>query len=119
MKVQPENRRERFSKSPPAPDRSLQQRMDALKNANIIRSYRANLKRDVKAARVSVVDLLMDPPEELESMKIFDLLLSVPKMGRIKANKLLQTCRISPSKTVGGMSDRQRSEMVVMLARRS
>lgn len=92
--------------------------MDALQNANVIRSYRANLKKDLKAQRVPIVSLLLDPPEMLESMKIFDLLLSVPKMGRVKANKLLQTCRISPSKTVGGMSDRQRAEVVARLQRR-
>lgn len=92
--------------------------MDALQVANVIRSYRANLKRDIKSARVSIVDILTNPPEEVETMKIFDLLLAVPKMGRVKANKMLQTCRISPSKTVGGMSDRQRGEMVSLLLRR-
>jgi hypothetical protein len=101
------------------PERSLQQRMDALRNANEIRSYRANLKRDIKAQRISVVDLLIDPPVEVETMKIFDLLLSIPQMGRVKVNKLLMTCRISPSKTVDGMTDRQRAEMVVMMRRRS
>lgn len=106
---------EKFKMTAPVPDRSLNQRMDALQNANVIRTYRANLKRDLKAQRVRIVDLLVDPPEKLETMKIFDLLLAVPKFGRIKANKILQTCRMSPSKTVGGMSDRQRSELVAML----
>ena len=50
-------------------------------------------------------------------MKVFDLLISVPKFGRVKANKILQTCRISPSKTLGGMSDRQRGEIVSLLRR--
>lgn len=104
--------------SPHTPHRSIQQRMDALEVANEIRSYRAILKKDIKAQRVSVVDLLLDPPEDLDTMKIQDLLISVPKLGRVKVNKLLQTCRVSPSKTVGGMSDRQRVEMVAMLQRR-
>jgi hypothetical protein len=43
------------------------------------------------------------------------MLLAVPKYGRVKANKILQTCRISPSKTIGGLSDRQRAELVGML----
>lgn len=108
----------RATASPGAPDRSLQQRMDALGNANIIRTYRANIKREIKATRVSFIDLLVNPPEEIKTMKVFDLLLSMPKYGRVKANKLLQTCRISPSKTIGGMSDRQRTEMVAMIRRR-
>lgn len=112
-----EERYERFSRIQ-TPERSLQQRMDALENANEIRSYRANLKREIKAGRVSIVSLLVEPPEEIETMKIFDLLLVVPKMGRVKVNKLLMQCRISPSKTVGGMSERQRDEVVTMLRRR-
>jgi hypothetical protein len=101
----------------PTPDRSRTQRMDALGKANVIRTRRANLKRDLKAQRVSVMSLVMDPPEWVETMKVFDLLLAVPKFGRVKANKILQTCRISPSKTLGGMSDRQRGEMVSLLRR--
>lgn len=100
-----------------APDRSHAQRMDALAKGNVIRTYRANLKRDIKAARVSILDLIEDPPEQIETMKVFDLLLSAPKYGRVKANKVLQTCRISPSKTVGGLSDRQRAEIVYKLRR--
>ncbi len=100
-----------------APERSLDQRMSALKNANKIRTYRANLKRDIKAGKVNVIPLLVDPPEKLETMKIFDLLLVVPKVGRVKANKMLNRCRISPAKTIGGLSERQRAEMVSMLGR--
>ena len=43
------------------------------------------------------------------------MLLAVPKYGRVKANKMLQTCRISPSKTIGGLSERQRTELVWLL----
>lgn len=92
--------------------------MDALNRANEIRTYRADLKRDLKAGRVNVTDILNHPPEWAETMKIFDLLLAVPKFGRIKVNKLMNTCRISPSKTIGGMSDRQRNEMVLLISRR-
>jgi hypothetical protein len=98
-----------------APERSLNQRMDALQKANHIRTRRAQLKRDLKASRVSIHTLLLDPPEFLETAKVFDMLLAVPKYGRVKANKILQTCRISPSKTIGGLSDRQRAELVGML----
>ena len=91
--------------------------MDALGKANVIRTRRANLKRDLKAQRVSVLSLISEPPEWVETMKVFDLLISVPKFGRVKANKILQTCRISPSKTLGGMSDRQRGEIVSLLRR--
>ena len=100
-----------------APERSLTQRMEALQRANDIRTRRAQLKRDLKAGRASIHQLLTNPPEYLETAKVFDMLLAVPKYGRVKVNKILQTCRISPSKTIGGLSERQRTELVSMLRR--
>ncbi len=105
------------AKHPAAPERSLVQRMDALQRANEIRTQRAKLKRDLKAGRASIHDLLKDPPEYLETAKVFDMLLAVPKYGRVKVNKILVTCRISPSKTIGGLSERQRNELVSLLRR--
>jgi hypothetical protein len=66
---------------------------------------------------MSIDALLLNPPEFLETAKVFDMLLAVPKYGRVKANKILQQCRISPSKTIGGLSERQRSELVSLLRR--
>ncbi len=100
-----------------APERSLQQRMDALNRANDIRTRRARLKKDLKAGHTSIHDLLLDPPEYVETAKVFDMLLAVPKYGRVKVNKVLVNCRISPSKTIGGLSQRQRAELVSMLRR--
>ena len=91
--------------------------MKALNRANEIRTKRAQLKRDLKAGKVKVEQLLMDPPDWVESAKAFDMILAVPKYGRVKANKILTQCRISPSKTIGGLSERQRAELVSMLRR--
>lgn len=106
-------------KHPAAPERSHVQRMDALQRANQIRTRRAQLKRDLRAGVVSIDSLLLAPPEFLETAKVVELLLAVPKYGRVKANKVLQQCRISPSKTVGGLSERQRAEIVALLRSRS
>jgi hypothetical protein len=105
------------SKPSAAPERSLNQRMDALARANRIRTERAQLKRDLKAGRLSIHTLLANPPEYVETAKVFDMLLAVPKYGRVKVNKILALCRISPSKTIGGLSERQRSELVSLLRR--
>ncbi len=100
-----------------APERSLNQRMDALARANLIRTERARLKRDLKAGRYSIHTLLLNPPEYMETAKVFDVMLAVPKYGRVKVNKILAHCRVAPSKTIGGLSERQRSELVSLLRR--
>jgi S13-like H2TH domain len=100
-----------------APERSLDQRMEALKRANDIRTARAKLKKDLKASRASIQAILLDPPEYVLTAKVFDMLLAVPKYGRVKTNRILNQCRISPSKTIGGLSERQRTELVSLLRR--
>ena len=98
-----------------APARSLDQRMEALQRANDIRVRRAQLKKDLKEGRVSIEKILSDPPDYVSTAKVFDMLMAVPKFGRVKAARLLNQCRISQSKTVGGLSERQRAELVGFL----
>ena len=100
-----------------APARSLDQRMEALKRANDIRVKRAQLKKDLKAGNVRVEEILAAPPEYVETAKVFDMLMAVPKFGRVKAARFLNQCRISQSKTVGGLSDRQRAELIGLFNR--
>ena len=91
--------------------------MRALELANEIRTKRARLKKDLKGGKVKIDQLLLDPPEWLGSAKVFDIILAVPKYGRVKVNRVLNQCRISPSKTIGGLSERQRAELVTLLRR--
>jgi hypothetical protein len=100
-----------------APVRSLDQRMEALKRANDIRVKRAQLKKDLKAGTVSIEQILGAPPEYVSTAKVFDILMAVPKFGRVKATRYLNQARISQSKTVGGLSDRQRHELIALFNR--
>jgi hypothetical protein len=45
-------------------------------------------------------------------MKVFDLLLTTPQYGQATVTTVLAWCRISPSKTLGGLNERQRDELV-------
>lgn len=100
------------------PERTLIQRMEALTKANDIRVRRAVLKRDLKAGRKLLIPLLLNPPAYIETMKLFDLVLACPKYGRVKVNKILARARVSPSKAVGGLSDRQRREVALLVSGR-
>jgi hypothetical protein len=97
------------------PERSVAQRREALEHANAIRVYRAGLKRDVFAARVDADDLLARQVPSLETMKVLELMMAVPAMGRVKASKVFQRLGISYSKTIGGLSARQRTQLCAVL----
>jgi hypothetical protein len=100
-----------------APLRSLDQRMEALQRANHIRVRRAQLKKELKDGRAQIEAILLDPPDWVSTAKVFDMLMAVPKFGRVKAARMLNQCRISQSKTVGGLSERQRTELVGLFHR--
>jgi hypothetical protein len=89
-----------------APSRSRAQREDALRRATAVRRQRAQLKRDLKAGSCAIEEVLTDPPAFVQTAKVADLLFALPKYGPVKVNKLLSRCRMAPSKTIGGLSDR-------------
>lgn len=97
------------------PERSLDQRRAALRQANAIRVRRSQFKRDLKSGEVSLVVALLDTPDWLMTAKVFDVLRALPRCGQVKANRTLIRLRISPSKTVGGLSDRQRDALLYEL----
>ena len=91
--------------------------MEALQRANDIRVKRAQLKRDLKNGKADVEEILAEPPDYVATAKVFDILMAVPKFGRVKAARFLNQARISQAKTVGGLSERQRAELVGLLHR--
>ena len=94
------------------PARSPEQRLAALAEANRVRSLRAALKADLRAGRVSLEGVLTSPPDFARSAKVAALLGAMPQCGPVKAAKIMDRCRIAQSKTVAGLSERQRSELI-------
>ena len=52
----------------------------------------------------------------MATAKVADLFLALPEYGPVKVNKLLARCRIAPTKTIAGLSQRQRDELAALLA---
>lgn len=89
------------------PPRSLEQRTTALRRANEIRMWRAEQKRRLKRGETSALALLAAEDERLETMTVIDLMIAVPKIGRVKAAKILRQEDISPTRTLGALTARQ------------
>src|SRR5712691_4984015 len=95
-----------------APAKTRDQRMRALRQANEIRASRAALKKELASGSVRIEDVLAQPPDWVRTVKVNALLLALPKIGPARAARVLSHCRIAPSKTVGGVSERQRGELI-------
>jgi hypothetical protein len=62
--------------------------------------------------RESAVALFRDhPPEWAATWKVADVLRAVPGMGPVKAARLLRRAQVAESKTLGGLSPRQRDAL--------
>jgi hypothetical protein len=68
----------------------------------------AKLKQDLREGTVRLEQILATGADYLTTAEVFDLLVTVPKIGPVTADHLLTIARISPSKTVGTLSGRQR-----------
>jgi len=97
--------------------RTRDQRREALAQANRVRVQRAALKADLKRGAVSLTALISDPPPGLLSAKVIELLLALPGYGPAKAARLLERCRVSPRKSLGGLTRRQREALSRALER--
>ena len=46
-----------------------------------------------------------------------DLLKALPAYGPIKVERLLKSCQVSPRKTISGLNERQRRELIEALGK--
>ncbi len=91
--------------------------MRALRHANEIRIGRARLKRELASGRARIDEIIAQPPEFAKTAKVYDLLLALPKVGPARAARSLTHCRIAPSKTVAGLTERQRHALIGLFRR--
>ncbi len=95
-----------------APDRTSEERRNALGEANRVRFARADAKRDLKSGALHIYDLLMDPSEELKGAKVEEMLLAVRGMGRIKVTRIMREAGVSRAKTLVGLTHGQRDRLL-------
>ena len=94
------------------PGRSREQRLRALEQANEVRSARAALKKELASGRIELGQILVDPPLCVRTARVRDVLLVLPRIGSVRAARILAHCGIAHSKTLGGLSERQRGELI-------
>jgi hypothetical protein len=91
------------------------QHMQALQRANEVRLARAELKRKVGEGTITVGDIILTCPWEAASMTIAELLTSQRRWGTTRCSKFLQGIGMPETKTVGSMTDRQRSLLAALV----
>lgn len=91
------------------------QHMQALQRANKVRLARADLKRRVGDGAVTVDEVILTCPWEAASMTIAELLTSQRRWGTTRCSKFLAGIGMPETKTVGSMTERQRSVLAALI----
>lgn len=100
------------------PKLSRRARRKAGEEAVKARRERAEVKGKIAAGEIFLFDLFADKRKSIARMKLLDLLQSVPGVGEIRANLILDRTGISNSRRIGGVGVRQikllRGEFLLM-----
>ncbi len=91
------------------------QRMTALARANEVRHKRCDLKADLRSGRTTLANVLLSDEDWLGSMPVRALLLATPGVGKLKANRALQGCWLSPTVSLHRTSRRSRIKLLEWL----
>jgi hypothetical protein len=95
---------------------TAEQCMAALARANEIRLANSQLKRQIRAGVVAAADVLRDPPAEALSMPIGALLMAVPRVGDVRMSVLLRRHRVSPTRRIDRLTERERLSLASALS---
>jgi hypothetical protein len=83
-------------------------REEALRKADNVRIARGLIKKRIFKGEVSVVDVVMNPPEDLRDMALFEVLLAQKRWGRMRVVKFLEKNDLSEYLGLQSMTERQR-----------
>jgi DNA uptake protein ComE-like DNA-binding protein len=96
------------------PTLTPEQRADALKKAAAARKKRAEVKAELKSGKRSLADLLKkaDADDTIGKMKVSTVLESLPGVGKVRAQKIMEELGISATRRVRGLGTKQREQLL-------
>ncbi len=92
-----------------------EQRARALRDANRVRCGRARLKRSLASGGRSAADVISDPPLEVRTMTVRQLVVSQRGWGPVRSRRLLRAASVPERKELRSLTERQRRVLVAML----
>jgi hypothetical protein len=96
------------------PPMSDEQRALALEKAAVARRRRAEIKALLKTGSLTLAEVFVqaDTDDIVAGTKVFPLLASMPRMGKIKAIRLMEELGIPENRKIRGLGPRQRENLL-------
>jgi hypothetical protein len=100
------------------PPMSDEQRADALAKAAAARRQRAEIKALLKTGSLTLAEVLdrAETDDIVAGTKVYPLLASMPRMGKIKAKRLMEDLNIAENRKIRGLGSRQRADLLQTFA---
>ena len=99
--------------TPPA--LTLEQRKAALEKAAAARTARAEVKARLKMGSLTLAEALGSDDIHIAKMKVVALLEALPKVGKVKARRIMDEIGIADNRRIQGLGAQQRSALLERL----
>ncbi|HBN94700.1 MAG TPA: integration host factor [Firmicutes bacterium] len=92
------------------------EKLNALKKAQEMRSKRAELRLKLKKGSLSLQEVLDSADDEvIARMRVTYLLQSLPQVGKVTSDKIMREIGINENRRVQGLGKRQREQLLERL----
>jgi DNA uptake protein ComE-like DNA-binding protein len=100
------------------PTLTPEQRQQALAKAAVARKKRAELKGELKSGKKTLKDVLATSGDDtVGKMKVTNVLESLPGVGKVRAQRIMEELDISASRRVRGLGAKQRGLLLEKFAK--
>jgi transposase len=102
------------------PELTDDQRREALAKAAVARQVRAEVKNRLRHSGASVAEVLAEARsnEAIAKIKVLDLLQSIPGIGKLTAQQIMDDLNIAQSRRLRGLGSNQAKGLIAEIARR-
>lgn len=83
--------------------------------ARTVRAFRASYLARVQAGRLQPADAILRPPEPLQGLEIYYLLMACPGLGRAKVRAVFERSKVWPHLTLAEMTNSERRAVIECL----
>lgn len=93
-----------------------EEKLNALKKAQEMRSKRAELRNKLKKGTITLREVLEKTDDEVAArMRVTYLLQSLPQVGKVTSEKLMREIGIKENRRVQGLGKRQKEQLLKRL----
>lgn len=92
-----------------------EQREAALAKAAAARAARADIKARLKMGSLTLAEALRSDDENIAKIKVVSLLESLPKLGKVKARRIMDDVGIADNRRVQGLGAQQKAALLELL----